>query len=354
MMYHFSLFLQQYYRFFSFFNYISVRAIAALLSALFLAILIGNRFLRFSEKYFRSKTREYAPSHHKKKDNTPTMGGLFILIVFFINGLFWHNWLVPEVLLVTLSLLFFGMIGFVDDWKKIRNGKGISSATKFLLQLLSAGLIVSLWIFIQEPSLNLFIPLFKNCNPYIGWLLIPWGIFIIVGTSNAVNLTDGLDGLATGPLILNFYTFAIISYCAGHKLFSVYLHMPYVATSELVVLAASLIGGLLGFLWYNMYPAQIFMGDVGSLALGAALGSIALFTRQEFLLVVSGGIFVLETLSVIVQVLSYRFLGRKFFRMAPIHHHFELMGWNEVKITVRFWIISLVLCLLTLLMLKVR
>ena len=353
-MYHCSLLLQQYHRFFSLFHYISVRGIAALLSALFLAILLGNPFLRFSEQYFRSKARERAPSHHKNKDDTPTMGGLFVLLVFFINALLWHNWHHLETLLITLSLLLFGAIGFFDDWNKIQYKKGISSKTKFLLQLLSASIIVGLWVFIKEPSLHVYIPLFKQCNPYIGYFLIPWGIFLIVGTSNAVNLTDGLDGLATGPLILNFCTFAAIAYCAGHKLFSLYLHMPFVATSELVVVASSLIGGLIGFLWYNMYPAQIFMGDVGSLALGAALGAMALFTRQELLLAVSGGVFVLETISVLIQWGSYYFLGRRFFKMAPIHHHFELIGWNEVKITVRFWIISLVLCLITLLLLKIR
>jgi phospho-N-acetylmuramoyl-pentapeptide-transferase len=354
MMYHFSLYLQQYHRFFSLFHYISVRAIAALLSALFLSFLLGNWFLKKSEQYFRSKSRENAPDRHLQKNNTPTMGGLFILLIYFINALLWNNWSSIEVILFSLSLGLFGAIGFIDDIKKIHQKKGIQSLTKFLLQVISGGIIIGLWYLYCAPSTELCVPIFKHCNPDIGWLIIPWGIFVIIGTSNAVNLTDGLDGLATGPLLLNYATFSAIAYCAGHSFFSSYLHIPFVGTAELVICAASLIGALLGFLWYNIYPAQIFMGDVGSLALGAALGSMAFFTRQEFLLIISGGIFVLETVSVIIQVLSYRFFQKRFFRMAPIHHHFELLGWNEVKITIRFWIISLVLSLISILLLKIR
>lgn len=353
-MYYFSQYFQHYSSFFNLFQYISVRAIAALLSALFLACLFGSWFLRTSQRYFRAKAREFAPDRHQEKNDTPTMGGLFILMIFLINTLLWNNWAHPEVWLLTASLMSFGGIGVLDDWRKIHRQQGISSRLKFCLQLFCAGGIAVLWYFLCAPAPELCIPIFKNCNPYIGLMIIPWAIFVIVGASNAVNLTDGLDGLAAGPLTLNFWTFSIIAYLAGHKFFSAYLHMPYAGTAELAICGASLIGGLLGFLWYNSYPAQLFMGDVGSLALGAGLGTLAILTRQEFLLIISGGIFVLETVSVILQVVSFRYLGRRIFRMAPIHHHFELIGWNEVKITVRFWIISLVLCLIALLFLKIR
>ncbi|MBU4269713.1 phospho-N-acetylmuramoyl-pentapeptide-transferase [Candidatus Dependentiae bacterium] len=354
MLYHLSNLLKFKYGFLNIFHYVSVRVIAALLTSIILSFMFGDWFIDKSKKSFRSKVREWIPDSHQSKNDTPTMGGLFILMVFVINLFLWCDLTSPVVWLFSLGTLGFGLIGFLDDWKKIKFNKGISAKLKSRLQLLIATLFSLAWYFILKPDTHLCVPFFKNFNPDLGLLIIPWAIFIIIGTSNAVNLTDGLDGLAAGPLMFNFATYAMIAYLAGHKYFAQYLYIPYVGSSDLSVLVATLIGALLGFLWYNTYPAQIFMGDVGSMAMGAALAFVALMTKQELLLPIAGGIFVLETVSVIIQVVSYKLLGRRVFKMAPIHHHYELMGWNEAKITVRFWIISIILSLLTLLTLKIR
>ncbi|MFH1644598.1 MAG: phospho-N-acetylmuramoyl-pentapeptide-transferase [bacterium] len=354
MIFHLTQFLQDYLSIFNLFKYVSVRVIAALLSSLFLSFLFGDWFIKTSRKNFRSKIREFVPGTHLKKNNTPTMGGLLIIMIFLINMLLWCNLKKANVWIFALCLISFGLIGFLDDYKKIKFHKGISARLKFNLQIFSSLIIVSLWYFLSNPPTNLCIPFLKNFSPHLGWLLIPWGAFVIIATSNAVNLTDGLDGLATGPLIFNYSTFSVIAYLAGHKYFAGYLFIPFTNTAELTILGATLVGSLLGFLWYNAYPAQIFMGDVGALALGAGLALMSLMVRQELLLIIAGGIFVIETLSVIVQVFSFKMFGKRVFKMAPIHHHFELLGWNEVKITVRFWIISIVLALITLLTLKIR
>jgi len=336
-------------------TYISTRAICALLSALFISLISGKWFIQTSHSFFRSNASNRAPKHHQKKNGTPTMGGLFVVSVCLLNVLLWNNLSDVHVWFVLLTLITFGCIGLIDDWYKITQDKGIKAYTKFILQWGSAAFLVLGWyLMMQTPNIVLCIPLFKQFSPQLGWWLIPWGIFIIVATSNAVNLTDGLDGLATGPLICAFTAFSIIAYLAGHSTFAAYLHIPFAGTSEVTIIGATLIGALLGFLWYNTYPAQIFMGDVGSLALGATLASIALTTRQELLLPLAGGIFVLETVSVIVQVASFKLLGQRIFKMAPIHHHFELLGWQESKITTRFWIIAGVLMLFTVLTLKLR
>lgn len=354
MLYHLSYSLKQYYSFFNLFHYISVRAIGALLTSLFLSFLLGNYFIALCKRKFRSKVRDLTPDSHQIKNDTPTMGGLFILIVTLINSLLWSNLLDPKVLIFLVCLIGFGAIGFLDDWYKIKDKKGISARLKFRLQVVLALLIATTWYIICAPDTRLCIPFFKNFNPDLGILLIPWAAYIMIATSNAVNLTDGLDGLATGPLLCNFASFAVIAYLAGHKKFATYLFIPYAGSAELVILAAILIGALLGFLWYNAHPAEIFMGDVGSLALGASLALLALMARQELLLPISGGIFVLETVSVMLQVFSFKTRGKRIFKMAPIHHHFELLGWQETKITVRFWIISLILSLLAVLTLKIR
>jgi phospho-N-acetylmuramoyl-pentapeptide-transferase len=354
MIYHIADILQQHYSFFNLFHYVSFRAIAALLTSILLSFAFGSWFIRASQDRFRSKAREWTPENHLKKNDTPTMGGLFVLMVCVITTLLWSDLTRANIWFFLAVLISFGSIGFLDDWAKIKKNKGISARLKSSLQLLFAILIMSGWYFLTNPNTTLCVPFFKKFAPTLGWLIIPWGVFILIGTSNAVNLTDGLDGLAAGPLMANFATFSTIAYLAGHKFLARYLHIPFTLSAESCIVGATLVGALLGFLWYNTYPAQIFMGDVGSLALGAGLGFMALTTRQELLLPIAGGIFVLETLSVIIQVFTFKMWGKRMFKMAPIHHHYELLGWKEAKITVRFWIISIILSLVTLLTLKVR
>lgn len=336
------------------FHYISVRSMGALLTSLLLSFIFGRWFISFCQKNFRSKVREYTPETHQGKNNTPTMGGLMMLAIFLVNSLLWNDLSKPLPWIFMFCVVSFGAIGFWDDWQKIAYHKGISASIKFRLQVLCAIITACLWYFFMHPNSHICFPFFKALSPDLWFLIIPWAVFIILATSNAVNLTDGLDGLATGPLIANFVTFSMIAYLAGHVKFAQYLFIPFAGTSELVIFGASLVGVLLGFLWYNTYPAEIFMGDVGSLSLGAGLALMALMARQELLLLIAGGIFVLETVSVIVQVASFKLFGRRVFRMAPIHHHFELLGWKETKITVRFWIISIILGLITVLTLKMR
>ncbi|MBT4594394.1 phospho-N-acetylmuramoyl-pentapeptide-transferase [bacterium] len=338
----------------NFLHYVSVRSIGALMTSLCLYFIFGRRFLRLSEKLFRSQVRDDTPDSHQIKNDTPTMGGLIILVVFVANTCLWNNLARPEVWLLVACLLSFGVIGFIDDWSKVRARRGLGAKAKFILQCLSAGFVVVVWHFLMSPGTRLCVPAIKFLDFDMGLLAIPWAMFLIVAASNAVNLTDGLDGLATGPLITNLSAFGAIAYLAGHKYFAIYLHIPHMSSSEITICCTSLIGVLLGFLWHNTYPAQIFMGDIGSLSLGAGLAFIALLTGQELLLAITGGIFVLETVSVLAQVASYRLLGRRIFLMAPIHHHFELKGWNEAKITIRFWIISFLLALVALLLLKIR
>lgn len=315
--------------------------------------MLGSKFIAASFR-FKSKVREYTPDTHKAKNDTPTMGGLFILLVTIITVLLWCNLLKPEVWIFLASLIGFGAIGFWDDWSKIKHRKGISESSKFRAQLLIALIITISWYFFVNPTTAICVPFFKNFQPQLGLFLIPWAAFILVAMSNAVNLTDGLDGLAIGSLIANFATFSIICYVAGNFFFAQYLSIPFTQTAEISIIGATLVGASLGFLWYNTYPAQIFMGDVGSLALGAALALMALMARQELLLVIAGGLFVAETLSVIAQVFSYKMWGKRIFKMAPLHHHFELLGWPETKITIRFGIISVILCLISLMTLKLR
>lgn len=325
---------------------------AALLSSLLGSFLFGAWFIRLAKKIFRAKARPLTPERHKQKDDMPTMGGLFILLIVISNTLLWCNLKALDSWLFILTLVSFGFIGLIDDWLKISKRKGIRASLKFLLQLTFSLIIgVILYSYYANP---ISLPFFKNIIIDLGLLYIVWVAFIMIGCSNAVNLTDGLDGLAIGSLIPNFATFTLIAYLTGHYAFAQYLFIPFTASSEIAIIGASLLGASIGFLWYNSYPAQIFMGDVGALSLGAALALLALRSGQEFLLLISGGLFVIETLSVIIQVLSFRYLGRRMFKMAPIHHHFELLGWQESKITVRFGIISLILCIIALMTLKIR
>ncbi|MFC1841920.1 phospho-N-acetylmuramoyl-pentapeptide-transferase [Candidatus Dependentiae bacterium] len=354
MLYHISLFLKRYFSVFNVVHYVSFRAIAGLLGSLLFSILFGQWFINRSQVLFRSKSREFTPKSHRQKDDMPTMGGIFIIMTFLVNAFLWCDLTNLQLWVFLLCLLGFGAIGFWDDWKKIQYGTGMSIKSKFLSQWLIAFLVSSGLLWCKGFATIISFPFFKNLTPDIGLFFIPWAMFIIVGCSNAVNLTDGLDGLAIGSLIPNFGTFALVAYLAGHYKLASYLQIPFAGSSEVAIFGMILVGASLGFLWYNAYPAQIFMGDVGSLALGAGLALMALMAKQEILLVIAGGLFVIEALSVIAQIVSFRCLGKRVLKMAPVHHHFELLGWPESKITVRFGIISLILCLLALITLKLR
>ncbi len=302
--------------------------------------------------------RDDGPPNHKEKAGTPTMGGCLILPVIILSTLFWVELTSIYVWLVMLVILGFGMIGFLDDYlKNVRKSShGLNAKAKFSLQIFVA-LVVAVGLYLYpgfDSRLN--VPFLKAFNPDLGWVYIPLVVFVIVGASNAVNLTDGLDGLAVGPIIVAFISYLAFAYLAGNIKYTTYLQIPYVAgTGELSVLCGAVFGASLGFLWYNAHPAELFMGDVGSLPLGAVLGTVAVMTKQELVLILVGGIFVFEALSVIVQVAYFKMTGgERIFRMAPIHHHFELKGWAESKVTVRFWIIAIILALLSLSTLKLR
>ena len=302
--------------------------------------------------------RDDGPPNHKEKAGTPTMGGCLILPVIILSTFFWVELTNIYVWLVMLVILGFGMIGFLDDYlKNVRKSShGLSVKAKFSLQILVA-LVVAIGLYLYpgfDSRLN--VPFLKAFNPDLGWVYILLVVFVIVGASNAVNLTDGLDGLAIGPIIVAFISYLTFAYLAGNVKYTTYLQIPYVAgTGELSVLCGAVFGASLGFLWYNAHPAELFMGDVGSLHLGAVLGTVAVMTKQELVLILVGGLFVFEALSVIVQVAYFKITGgERIFRMVPIHHHFELKGWAESKVTVRFWIIAIILALLSLSTLKLR
>lgn len=352
MLYHLSELLTDYIGAFNVVHYVTFRAIAGLLTALVFSMIFGSWFIESDR--FRSKVREYTPESHQAKNETPTMGGLFLLLATFISALLWCNLTHSEVWIFLGCMAGYGAIGLWDDWRKIKYRKGIKESHKFWAQVAVGAAVAVSWYFLVQPPTEVCVPFFKDFSPHLGILLIPWAVFLLIAASNAVNLTDGLDGLAIGSLILNFGTFAIICYVAGNYALAHYLSIPFTQTAEIAIIGAILVGASLGFLWYNTYPASVFMGDIGSLALGSGLALMALMARQELLLALSGGLFVVETLSVMAQVISYKYLGKRLFKMAPIHHHFELLGWPEAKITARFGIISCILCLLTLITLKLR
>jgi phospho-N-acetylmuramoyl-pentapeptide-transferase len=285
------------------------------------------------------------------------MGGVMILISIIVPTLLWANLMNQYIWMTLFVTVCFGILGFVDDYLKVsrRNSKGIPARSKLLVQILVAALCTFALMRVSGFPTTVVFPFFKNFSPDIGNFYLILGIFVIVGTSNAVNLTDGLDGLAIGPTMISAATYTLFAYLAGHAIISRYLNIPYVkGVGELSIFCGSMVGASMGFLWFNTYPAQVFMGDTGSLSLGGALGTIALMTKQELLLVIVGGIFVIETLSVIIQVASFKLTGKRVFRMAPIHHHYELKGWAEPKIIVRFWIISIFLGLIAISTLKIR
>jgi phospho-N-acetylmuramoyl-pentapeptide-transferase len=338
-------------------RYITFRTGAAALTALFIAFVVGPPLIRALARLRAGQPiRDVGPAHEHKA-GTPTMGGLLVLLGLLVSVLLWSeldNRLVWILLGITSG---YGLLGFIDDYKKVTSGKndGISGRTKLFWQtLLALGVAIAIYL---DPNFDgeLAVPFFKDFTPHLGVLYVPLAVFIIVGASNAVNLTDGLDGLAIGPVMITAGTMGLLSYVAGHSVIADYLGVKYVAgTGQLAIFCGALIGGGLGFLWFNAYPAQLFMGDVGSLALGGALGTIAVVIRQEVLLGVVGGIFVLEAVSVLIQVAWFRLTGHRVFLMAPIHHHYEQKGWAEQQIVVRFWIISIILALLALSSLKLR
>ena len=361
MLYKFILNYVDIFSFLNVFKYLTVRTGLAMFTSLFIVFLIGTPFINFfSAKQITNPIREDGPNEHIiKKIGTPTMGGVLILLGLFSSILLWGNLSSPYIWVLIFIVTSFGLLGAYDDYKKIKfsNSSGVSFKFKIIIQIIIAVLgILILTHFTDHPDLkNLYFPFFKNLLINLGWFFIPFSVFIIVGSSNAVNLTDGLDGLATVPVILVAGCFAFISYVTGNIVFSEYLQIPYIeGVGEVTVFLGSVIGACLGFLWFNAPPAKIFMGDTGSLALGGSLGAVGIITKHEIVLAITGGLFVLEAASVIVQVVSYKLTGKRVFKMAPLHHHFEKKGWAESTVVVRFWIISIILAMIGLATLKLR
>jgi len=341
-------------------QYITLRAIFAALTSLVACLLFGPMMIRWLQAAsIGQSVRDDGPSSHLSKAGTPTMGGAMILVAVSVSVLLWSDLSVRHVWVVLFVTAAFGAIGWVDDYRKVllKNSDGLSAREKFLWQSVAA-FVAALFIYSTAKSsaeVSLLIPYVKDVSIYMGWLFVPFTFLVIVGSSNAVNLTDGLDGLAIMPSVMVAAALGIFAYVTGHAVFSKYLGIPGIAgVGEVAVYCSSLVGAGLGFLWFNTYPAQVFMGDVGALAIGAALGVIAVLVRQEIVLFIMGGVFVMETLSVFMQVTSYKLTGKRIFRMAPLHHHFELKGWPEPRVIVRFWIITFILVLLGIASLKIR
>ncbi len=353
-------FLSEYESAFRVFQYLTFRAILGTLTALLISLLVGPYMIRrLSQRNIGQTVRELGPESHYEKAGTPTMGGTLILVAICVSTVLWTdmtNRYIWSVLFVTLG---FGIIGFIDDYKKITEGNsnGISARSKLFWQSVVA-LVVGIFLFktAEIPAETQFIvPFFKKVMIDLGWMYVALAYLVIVGTSNAVNLTDGLDGLAIMPTVMVGGALGIFAYASGNSNFAEYLSIPSLpGAGELVVFCGALVGAGLGFLWFNAYPAQVFMGDVGALALGGALGTLAILVRQEIVLMIMGGVFVMETVSVMLQVISFKLTGKRIFRMAPIHHHFELKGWPEPRVIVRFWIITVILVLFGLATLKLR
>jgi len=347
--------------FFNVFKYLTVRTGLSMFTSMIVVFLVGSPLINyFSSKQIHDPIREDGPSEHiVKKIGTPTMGGLMILLGVFSGVLLWGDLGNPYNWFLIFIAGSFGLLGAYDDYKKIKknNSKGVSSRFKIIIQIILASLGIFILYFFSESNelKNLYFPFFKNLVINLGWFFIPFYLFVIVGSSNAVNLTDGLDGLATVPVILVAACFAFISYVAGNIVFSEYLQITYIkGVGEASIFCGSIIGACLGFLWFNAPPAKIFMGDTGSLALGGSLGAVGIITKHEIVLAITGGLFVLEAVSVIAQVVSFKLTGKRIFKMAPIHHHFEKKGWPESTVVIRFWIISIILAMIGLATLKLR
>jgi phospho-N-acetylmuramoyl-pentapeptide-transferase len=360
MLYDLTQYLAQFHSGFNVFQYLTLRSILGVLTALIISLILGPRMIRYLSSYnIGQRVRDDGPESHLSKAGTPTMGGALILVAIVVSTLLWVDLSSRFVWIVLFVTIGFGTIGWIDDYKKIVYGdsKGLSIRVKYFWQSV-VGLTAALALFhtAQFPiETQLIVPFIKGILIDLGWMYVVLTYFVIVGSSNAVNLTDGLDGLAILPTVLVGGALGVFAYLTGNFNFSSYLGIPYVpGVGEMVVICGAIVGSGLGFLWFNTYPAQVFMGDVGALALGAALGAIAVIVRQELVLFIMGGLFVAETVSVMLQVVSFKLTGRRIFRMAPLHHHYELKGWPEPRIIVRFWIITVVLVLIGLASLKVR
>jgi phospho-N-acetylmuramoyl-pentapeptide-transferase len=361
MLYHLLYSLHEDFAVFNVFRYITFRVAAAVVTALLLSMLLGPWFIRTLRRLSVGQNiRDVGPQAHQVKAGTPTMGGLLILSATLVPTLLWASLDNVYVWIVTLVTLAFGAIGFVDDFLKIRRRRnlGLTAGTKFWLQILAAAAMGIALLFLPPAygfNPTLAFPFFKQLVLNLGLFYIPFVVLVLVGASNAVNLTDGLDGLAIGATAVAAATYAMFTYIAGNRVIANYLQISYVSgVGEVSIFCGALVGASIGFLWFNSHPAEVFMGDVGSLSLGGAIGSVAVIAKQEILLVLVGGLFVLEALSVIIQVASFKLTGRRVFRMAPLHHHFELTGWAEPKVIVRFWILSILFALLSLSTLKLR
>lgn len=358
MLYHFLYPLADQISLFNVFKYISFRSFLAFVVAALISILWGRRFIRFMQRVqFGQSVREDGPESHKVKRGTPTAGGLFILGSVLITTLLCGNFASESLIAVLLLMVSYAALGFWDDYLKVikKDSKGVSARGKLLWQFVSAFVVGFYLIRAGIIDTELYIPFMKEPIMNLGWGYLLFASVVIVGSSNAVNITDGLDGLAIGPIMTSAFALGLMAYAAGRFDFASYLLIPYSeGAGELLVLSAALIGAGIGFLWYNSYPAQVFMGDVGSLSLGGVLGLLAVLTKNEFLFSLIGGIFVIEALSVILQVSSFKLRKKRIFKMAPIHHHFELKGWSEPKVIVRFWIVSLLFAISALATLKLR
>ena len=359
MFYHLLFPLKAYFSPFNVFRYVTFRSFAAILTALIISLIVGPYCIRkLKELQVGQFIREDGPQSHFSKAGTPTMGGLMIIFSCLVSTLLWADLRNPYIWLLIGVTLSFGLVGFLDDYRKVikKQNQGLTGREKLLGQTFIA-LVAAFWLyFLPGFKHTLTIPFFEGVRPDLSWGFIPLAVLVIVGTANAVNLTDGLDGLAIGPVTIASVFYAIFAYLAGNAIVARYLKITFVpGVGELTVFLGAVVGAGIGFLWFNSYPAQVFMGDVGALALGGVLGTAALATKQEILLVLVGGLFVVEALSVILQVSFFKVTnGRRIFRMAPIHHHFELKGWPEPKVIVRFWIIAIVLGILSLSTLKLR
>ena len=359
MLYHLLYSLHSHFSALNVFRYITFRSIGSALTAFLIIFFVGPWFIRkLQEMQIGQVIRDDGPESHLSKQGVPTMGGVLILGAMTLSTLLWADLTNGLVWLVTGVTLFFGLIGSVDDLKKIRkqNSRGLSARGKLALQIVGAS-VVGIYLYVHpEYDGRLSLPFIKSFQPDLGLWYIPFAVLVIVGASNAVNLTDGLDGLAAGPLVISGSVYLIFSYIASHAIVSSYLQIPFIqGGGEVAIICGAMVGACLGFLWFNTYPAQIFMGDVGSLALGGMLGSVSIIIKQEFLLAIVGGVFVMEALSVILQVGYFKISGgKRIFLMAPFHHHFEKKGWQEPKVVVRFWIVSIILGLAAIATLKLR